>query len=357
MKKNIEDQQKRDAEHLSDEQLILRWGAARASCAKSLRVMRKEADRFALWARYMLGKHLREISVEDAQAYTTFLSDPQPRDFWISTTKRPRSHPEWRPFAGPLSASSRRLALIQLGGLYTWMIERGCCIENPFRLIKKPELIHLPVILRQLPISGIQLMLEAARDSTNKRLVARDLFMVSLFYLTGIRTFEATNANMNSIQETGANECWLQIIGRRSKLRRVPINSQLYSALIRYRIEFGLSPTVAENDETPLLLAANSSLKRAHNATVLTAMKRVMKKAASLARDRDLPELALSLESASTHWLRHSCFSHLAAETGNLVLVNTLAGNSSVESVAKYIPIEDQMLLRGSVTLRLPIAP
>jgi hypothetical protein len=137
----------------------------------------------------------------------------------------------------------------------------------------------------------------------------------------------------------------------------VPVNEQLYSAFVQYRVAFGLSPFVPANDETPLLLAANSRLKRAHADTVLKAMKAIMKSAAALARDRELPDLALQLESASTHWLRHSCFSHLAAETGNLVLVNTLAGNSLVESIARYIPVEDPMLLRGSELLRLPLAP
>lgn len=355
MKSKIDKSEEDGFQELSDEQLVLKWLAARASCAKSLRVMRKEAERFALWARCVLGKCLRQILPEDALAYASFLSDPQPRDVWVSTTKRPRSHPQWRPFAGPLSASSRRLAIVELGGLYNWMIKQGWCRENPFRLVQKPELIYLPVITRQLPIRGIQLMLDAARDTTNEKKACRDEFMVTLFYLTGIRTFEATNANMNDIQITGSLECWLQILGRRSKMRRVPVNTQLYSALIRYRVAFGLSPFVAASDETPLLLAANSRLNRAHNATVLTAIKGIMKKAAALARDRELPELALHLESASTHWLRHSCFSHIAAKTGNLVLVNTLAGNSSVASIARYIPVEDQTLLRGSEILRLPV--
>ena len=341
---------------LSDAQLVLKWLAARSSCTKSFRVMRKEAERFVLWAQSMRGKCLREIVFDDASSYAVFLSDPQPSSMWICATKYPRWHPEWRPFAGPLSASSRRLAITQLGGLYNWMVELGFCAENPFRLVQKPELIHATVITHQVPLTGIQLMLEAAGKSTNTKKAARDRFMIALFYLTGLRTFEAVNANMGSIRISSETERWLQVIGRKNKLRNVPITSQLYFELAQYRTAFGLTPLIPENDQTPLLLAANSRLKRAHNSTVLKTMKTIMKRAAALARDRELPDLSLKMESASTHWLRHSCFSHLATKTGNLVLVNTLAGNSSLESISRYIPIEDQMLLRGSALLKLPSA-
>lgn len=340
---------------LSDDQLVLKWLAVRSSCSNSYRIMRKEAERFVLWGQTTRGKCLREIVSEDACAYAIFLSDPQPNSMWVSKIKYPRGHPEWRPFAGPLNTSSLRLAITQLGGLYSWMVERGCCDANPFRFVQKPELIHSAVITRQVPLTGIQLLLEAAGESTNKMKSARDRFMVALFYLTGIRTFEAVNANMNSIQTFNETERWLQVIGRRNKLRNIPVTEQLYSELVQYRTAFGLAQIIPENDQTPLLLAANSRLKRAHSSTVLKAMKAIMERAATLARERGLPDLSVQLKSASTHWLRHSCFSHLAAETGNLVLVNTLAGNSSVESIARYIPVEDQMLLRGSALLKLPV--
>ncbi|MBV4516586.1 tyrosine-type recombinase/integrase [Pseudomonas kurunegalensis] len=340
---------------LSDEQLLRKWLAARSSCSNSYRVMRKEAERFVLWGQSTLGKGLREIISEDASAYAVFLSDPQPKSMWVSKIKYPRGHPEWRPFARPLNASSRRLAITQLGGLYNWMVERGCCGANPFRLVQKPELIHSAVITRQIPLTGIQLLLEAAGESTNKLKSARDRFLVALFYLTGIRTFEAVNANMNSVQTFSETERWLQVIGRRNKFRSIPVTAELYSELVQYRTAFGLAPTIPDNDQTPLLLAANSRLKRAHSSTVLKAMKAIMERAATLARERELSDLSVQLKAASTHWLRHSCFSHLAAETGNLVLVNTLAGNSSVESIARYIPVEDKMLLQGSALLKLPV--
>ena len=35
-----------------------------------------------------------------------------------------------------------------------------------------------------------------------------------------------------------------------------------------------------------------------------------------------------SLGEATTHWLRHSCFSHLTQATGDLVMVRSLAGHA-----------------------------
>jgi site-specific recombinase XerD len=339
---------------ISDADLIAGWLAARSSSHKSFRVRRKEAERFVIWARQARSKCLQEISTEDANAYAEFLVDPQPLAMWVSKTKYPRSRPEWRPFAGPLGTSSRRLALMELTAMYNWMIDRGFHFQNPFGSAPKPELIKEKFITRQLPEIAIHLMFEVIQLSSNPKKAARDSFMIALFYLTGIRTFEATNANMSDVRSPLPDEHWLQVIGRCKKLRDVPISVQLYNALIRYRIVFGLPSEIPDNDSTPLILAANSKLKRAHDDTVLKAVKQIMGKAAILARDRELYDVAHQLERASTHWLRHSCFSHLATATGNLVLVNSLAGNSSLDSISRYIPIDNQMLLRSMDILTLP---
>lgn len=63
--------------------------------------MRKEVERFILWALHTRGKQLSQINVMDVSDYATFLADPQPREVWVSETKYPRHHEQWRPFAGP----------------------------------------------------------------------------------------------------------------------------------------------------------------------------------------------------------------------------------------------------------------
>nr|GFD50080.1 hypothetical protein [Tanacetum cinerariifolium] len=71
---------------------------------------RKEAERLLLWSTLQLGKPLSSITHEDWLQYQQFLRDPKPASRWLTADGRkyPRTAPEWRPFAGPLSPASQR---------------------------------------------------------------------------------------------------------------------------------------------------------------------------------------------------------------------------------------------------------
>ena len=56
--------------------------------------MRKEVERFILWALHVRGKQLSQVGVMDVRAYLRFLQDPQPAAVWVSAIKRPRQHPD-----------------------------------------------------------------------------------------------------------------------------------------------------------------------------------------------------------------------------------------------------------------------
>ncbi len=335
----------------SDIEAAAIWLETTARNPKSRRVMRKEVERFILWARHSRGKPLSQIHVMDVQDYATFLADPQPREVWVSTTKYPRQHARWRPFAGPLSVSSQRLALVQIGSLYSWMVKGGWLQGNPVDLVRKPPAPQDPTIKRLLPEEGIALAFEAISLTQSPRKRARDHFMLSLFYLTGLRTFEATTASMGNVRRSSSGTLWLTVSGKRNKLRDVPISTALYEDLQFYREIFGLPREIPSKDPTPLLLAANSKLKRAHTSTVLKAIIDIVTRAAGLAMQREQFELADRLAEATTHWLRHSCFSHLAKATGDLVMVKTLAGHSKLETTSRYLHTENDALHAGVVQI------
>jgi hypothetical protein len=54
---------------------------------------------------------------------------------WVGPP-RPRTAPDWRPFAGNLSARSAAYALSVLGALFRWLIEQRYVLANPFAGIK-----------------------------------------------------------------------------------------------------------------------------------------------------------------------------------------------------------------------------
>lgn len=178
--------------------------------------------------------------------------------------------------------------------------------------------------------------------------------MLSLFYLTGLHTFKATASNMGTLHRSAAGHLWLVVDGKRKKRREVPISDALYQELRHYRQAMGL-PEILPGDSTPLLMAANSKRKRASNSTVLKAIIDIMTRAADLAKDRQQYELVERLSETTTHWLRHSCFSHLAQATGGLVMIRSLADHARLDATSRYLHAKAQhMDDQVSAALKMP---
>jgi site-specific recombinase XerD len=75
--------------------------------------------------------------------------------------------------------------------------------------------------------------------------------MFSLFYLTGLRTFEATAVDMSTLRRGLNGQRWLMVQGKRNKRREVPIAETLYEELGRYRVAFGLPEEVMPGEDIP----------------------------------------------------------------------------------------------------------
>ncbi len=102
---------------------VTAWLARYTDSAATLSAYRREVERLILWAVLQLGKPLSSLTHEDLLVYERFLAAPQPAARWVLTgsKKLARSHPDWRPFAGPLSPASVRHALVILNALFAWL--------------------------------------------------------------------------------------------------------------------------------------------------------------------------------------------------------------------------------------------
>ncbi|RYF46834.1 MAG: site-specific integrase [Cytophagaceae bacterium] len=47
--------------------------------------------------------------------------------------------------------------------------------------------------------------------------------------------------------------------------------------------------------------------------------------------------MAQRLSEDTTHWLQHSCFSHLAHAISDLVMVRSLAGHARLNTTSRYL--------------------
>lgn len=137
---------------------FVKWSRLRRSLARFLDKKttfdnyRKEAERLLLWSTIQMGKPLPSLTHEDWLVYQAFLLDPQPRERWVTSEGRkfPRSHPDWKPFAGPLLPASQRQAGVILNSMFSWLVNAGYLAGNPLALSRERKRRPPPRVTRYL---------------------------------------------------------------------------------------------------------------------------------------------------------------------------------------------------------------
>jgi integrase/recombinase XerD len=311
---------------------------------------RKEAERLLLWTAIELGKPLSSLTHEDFLVYQRFLADPQPAVRWIMRHGRKfaRTHPEWRPFTGPLSPSSQRQAVVILNGLFAWLVNAGYLAGNPLSLSRQRQRKAAPRITRYLEDdlwnevkTSIEAMPRETAREQEHHLRVRWLF--SLLYLCGLRISEVVNNSMDSFfcrrDHGGEERWWLEITGKGDKVRLVPATNELMVQLARYRRALRLPPLPLAGETAPLLFPIGGRPVPMTRGTVHAVVKQVFCNAASRLRQRgaECNATAVRLEMASAHWLRHTAGSHMANSAVDLRHVRDNMGHASISTTSDYL--------------------
>ena len=137
----------------NDYEAVQAWLALHESAATQ-RAYRKEAERLMLWCGLQHGVALSDLTHEDLLIYQRFLADPQPAERWVMAPgqKPSRTSLLWRPFAGPLGASSQRQALSILNAMLSWLVGAGYLAGNPLALSRRKRRHAAPRVSRFLPM-------------------------------------------------------------------------------------------------------------------------------------------------------------------------------------------------------------
>lgn len=126
-----------------DDEVVRAWLNLKSPESSTWRSYRKEAERFLLWAVMEQRRPLSSVVPEDCKAYRIFLTqlgvvDEEnwsfriPADRWLGPRGTDRWSPAWRPFEGPLSSSSRNLAITIIASMYRWLTANGYLQTNPW---------------------------------------------------------------------------------------------------------------------------------------------------------------------------------------------------------------------------------
>ncbi|MGI4936375.1 MAG: tyrosine-type recombinase/integrase [Janthinobacterium lividum] len=331
--------------------------------ASTLKSTRTELGRFLLWCAAG-GKTLAAIRLEDLAAYKAWLRDPQPHQRWVSATRWPRADPRWRPFSGPLSEASARQAFRVVKALLSFAANAGYLQRNAGSLVKNIKTRRAARISRYLPedaIACLQAVLERdkaaldpgaanawqqaqpRRNVGTDRALVRDRFLFLAFIMTGARLSEISSARMSALYQETDGRWWLDVMGKGSKPRRLPVPQEMLDAWRAYRLAYGLDAVSTRDEATPLALATRGSgLHGISDEAVANAMKALFARAAVLATSRHQADACSVLRQASVHWLRHTM---LTVQANNDVALKTLqetAGHENISTTAMYLHKSDR---------------
>lgn len=338
---------------VDDRSAVLAWLARYADSPATLASYRKEAERLMLWCILQQRIALSDLTHEDLLVYQRFLADPQPAERWVMNPgqKPGRDSPHWRPFAGPLGASSQRQALSILNAMLSWLVEAGYLAGNPLALSRRKRRTAAPRVSRFLPMQlweVVKATIEAMPTGSEreKQHAGRCRWLFSLLYIGGLRVSEVCSTTMGGFfsrrSADGRERWWLEVTGKGEKPRLVPATGELMNEVIRYRKICGLSPLPLEGDESPLLRPLIGLNKPMARSAIHEIVKAVFRDSATQLRKRgtDFEATAAHLEQASTHWMRHTAGSHLS-ERADLKVVRDNLGHANISTTSIYLHSED----------------
>ncbi|WP_426211124.1 tyrosine-type recombinase/integrase [Massilia sp. TWP1-3-3] len=315
---------------------------------------RKEAERLLLWSTIQMTKPLSSLTHEDWLVYNAFLLNPQPRERWVASEGRkfPRPHPQWKPFAGPLSAASQRQAGVILNSMFSWLVNAGYLAGNPLSLSRERKRRAAPRITRYLDEAiwpEVKATVDALPRETNRERehYFRLRWLISLFYICGLRISEISGTTMGAFfarrDRSGEERWWLEVTGKGDKIRIVPATAELMVELARYRRELGMAPDPVQGEPTPLLLPIGGKMRALSRGGIHEIVKGVFAATGKRLRIRGPAYAgdALRVERASAHWLRHTAGSHMANNAVDLRHVRDNLGHESISTTNTYLHSSD----------------
>lgn len=330
----------------NDLQAIQTWLAEFEHSPQTWRSYRKESERLLLWALIERQKPLSSLTRDDLRAYQDFLINPQPANRWCGQRK-PRQHPQWRPFQGALSEQSIAQAITIVNALFSYLVEAGYLSGNPLGLMRrkikqrttdKTALSErfLETTLWQYVVKHIEALPKTTLREQKK--YERTRFLFHLLYLLGPRVNEVATAKMSDIKQI-SDRWWWKVIGKGEKIQPIPVNDDMLNALMRYRLFYSL-PALPQADESHSLFMSINGTKSINANMIYRIVKNIFSDCAK-AIEVERPDFAAKLKRASTHWIRHTSITHQTDAGIELRYIKRSARHESVETTMLYLHAEE----------------
>ncbi len=304
---------------------------------------RREIERLIHWGWLIRKKSLKELNRNDIRDYLQFVTSPH--SSWMSTKIVRRfvenqgtrqQNEEWRPFVAKVSKIARRhgkeptksqyqmsnksieAIFAVLGSFYTYLQQEEYLEVNPIALIrqKKGYIQRQQVHKVTRKLSKLQWLYvittceEMAKEDEQHE---RTLFLMSAFYLLGLRISELAYSNertatMGNFAPDKRSLWWYTTIGKGNKVRDVAVSDELLAALKRYRQHLNLPPLPHRDEPAPLFpkLKGKQGLG---SRQIRYIVQMVFNKSIDKLQSAGKIDEAEDLATATVHWLRHTSIS------------------------------------------------
>lgn len=224
-----------------------------------------------------------------------------------------------------LSGRSLARLLSAWRGFFKWLQLRGEVPANPCEGIKPPKSPkRLP---RALSVDEAQGLLDQIPEEGDERLNRRDQAMFELFYSSGLRLAELASLNLDTL-EAMLVEGEVRVLGKRNKVRLVPVGSKAREALAAWAQVRG---QLAATDEPALFVGQCGA--RLSMRMIQERLRRRALQAGISSR-------------VHPHMLRHSFASHVLQSSGDLRAVQEMLGHASIASTQVYTHLDFQHLAK-----------
>lgn len=343
----------------NDLQAIQTWLLEFANSSQTLRTYRKESERLLLWSLIERQRAFSDLTRDDLRDYQTFMTNPEPKHRWCGP-RRPRPHPDWRPFEAPLTEQSMAQAITIINALFSYLVEAGYLAGNPLGLMRRqlrhrrPQKEHLSErYLEQGCWQALMHYVEQLPRETRRQKIdyERYRYLFHLFYLLGARISEVANHTMASIK-SHRGKWWWHVTGKGQKTQRIPLTEPMQAALMRYRTFHGLPP-LPEPEEPHALFMNLSGTKAVTDNQIYRLLKQIFLDCAERLADKR-PDYAKKLRKASPHWLRHTAITHQADAGIDLRHIKRHARHESIETTLLYQHAEDDQWHDAMAVHRMP---
>jgi integrase len=349
---------------------------------------RQQVEKFLQWLWLVIKKPIKMINRQHISNYLAFIQEPP--HTWIATKNVARfilkngartPNPSWRPFVIRVSKALNKRGekpnktLYQLtnksiqslfAGLstyFTFLQQDGYLESNPVQLIRQKSRFiqrqQSQKITRKLSHLQWNAVIETIELLANQdSLYERHLFLVSIFYLLGLRISEVSDTpgrypKMGDFYPDKHDRWWFTTVGKGNKVRDVAVPNAMLDALKRFRRSRSLTPLPSRGEITPLIHKEKGK-GGLGTRQVRNLIQFCFDNAVLQLRSKGKEDEAEDLNFATVHWLRHTAIS-ADVEHRPREHVRDDAGHENAMITDRYIDI-DRVARHESAKLK-PLKP